>query len=345
MDGSTQRTDDLIVLKQCDLFCGLGDQDLLKIIEKSTSETYGRGSVIFDVHDPSDKVYVVKSGIVEICRTGPTAPEWAVVAYVGERETMGEMSTLGRVPQEAELLVIPRRAFMDLLREIPSLAIQLATLLARRLEARIMKQRLQVNGQQLSGSLDYFDPSTVIQTLAYTDRTGLLTITDQEDVIVGEIYMEEGEVYYARLGHLNGVEAFYQVFQSVSGKAFTFRVGEIKEMRQGGRISYPTIALLFEANRLQDELRKLKCHIPDPDAIYLPKSRELPWSDASTGPLARQIWDLISQGKPLKDILDRVPTSHYSVYRIMSQMLEDRQICLQGSWSPNSPCPLSKGAC
>ena len=43
-----------------------------------------------------------------------------------------------------------------------------------------MKQRLQVNGQQLSGNLDYFDPSTVIQTLAYTDRTGLLTITDQQ---------------------------------------------------------------------------------------------------------------------------------------------------------------------
>lgn len=334
MDKSINRDEVLHFLRQCQLFASLPDEELDRIMEKCTLETYGPDSIIFDIDNPSDRVYVIKSGVVEICRTGPNTRKTDVVAYLGERETVGEMSiltgsprsSLARVPEKAELLVIPRKAFMGLLEEIPVLAIRLATLLAKRLEAWIMKQRLQIKGQELSGSLEYFDPSTLIQTLAHSDRTGLLTVIDNNDEIVGKIYIEEGEVCYARLGHLTGVEAFYQVFQSVSAKSFTFKVGESIDMKQENRIPYRTIALLFEANRLHDELNKLKQHIPDTNKILLPKVREFSWKDNATAFLAKEIWDLINQGKSLTYILGKVPVSHYSAYRIVSQMLDQGQI-------------------
>lgn len=334
MDESINRDEVLHFLRQCQLFSSLPDQALGRVMEQCTLERYGPGSVIFRVDDSADKVYLIQSGVVEICREDPDTPKTDIVAYLGERETLGEMSiltgsprgSLARVPERAELLAITRKAFMGLLEEIPLLAIRLATVLARRLEAWIKKQRLQIKGQELSGSLEYFDPSTLIQTLAQSDRTGLLTIVDGKDETVAELCIEAGEVCSARMAHLTGVEAFYQLFQSVHGKAFTFKVGSFGEMSQGERIPYRTIALLFEANRLQDELNKMKHHIADANKIFLPKVREFSWKDEPTLLLAKEIWDLINQGKPLSYILEKAPASHYSVYRIVSEMLDQGQI-------------------
>ena len=336
MNQSQNRDEVIQFLKQCQLFASLTDEDLKCILEKCTLESYGPGTEIFHASDPSDKIYVIKSGVVEICRTDPSSPLIAVVAYLGERETIGEMSILTgsarnsmiRVPQSAELLAISRDDFMGLLEGIPILAIRLATILGKRLEARIKKRRLQIKGQELSGSLEYFDFSTLIQTLAHSERTGFLTIVDQKDETLAEIRIKGGEVCSARLAHLTGAEAFYQIFQSAGGKAFTFRVGELGKIKDEDKIPYGTMALLFEANRLQDEMGVLKKRIPDRKTTFIPKVREFTWNDGDTMPLARQIWDLIGQGQPLESVLKKVPVSHYSVYRIVTQMLDQGQIGL-----------------
>lgn len=336
VDESMNREEARHFLNQCELFASLPDESLDRVTEKCAVETHGPGSVIFRVDDPSDKVYIIRAGVVEICRTDPITRKMEIVAYLGEREALGEMSILtgsprssmARVPEKAELLAISRKAFVGLLEEIPILAVQLATLLAKRLEAWIKKQRLQIMGQELSGSLEYFDPSTLIQTLGQSDRTGLLTMGGRNEEDLAEIYIEDGEVCYARLGHLRGVEAFYQVFQSFDGKTFTFKVGKFEKIKQEDRIPYHTMALLFEANRLQDELSELKKRIPDANTLFLPKVREFSWKDAATGHLAKQIWDLIGQGESLRSILGKVPVSHYSVYNIVSQMLDQGQVGL-----------------
>jgi hypothetical protein len=230
------------------------------------------------------------------------------------------------VPESAELLAISRDDFMGLLQGIPSLAIRLATLLGKRLEAHIKRQRLQIKGQELSGSLEYFDPSTLIQTLTHSERTGFLSIVDRKNETLAEICIKEGEVCSARLGHLRGAEAFYQVFQSADGKAFTFRVGELGEIREEDRIPHGTMALLFEANRLKDELRPLKKQIPDIKTTFVPRVREFTWKDEDTRSLAKQIWDLIGQGQSIQSVLEKVPASTYSVYRIVTHMIDQGQI-------------------
>ncbi|MBW2058717.1 MAG: cyclic nucleotide-binding domain-containing protein [Deltaproteobacteria bacterium] len=336
MDDSRKGDELFSFLKQCELFSSLPDRVLARILEKCTFETYGPGSVIFRVGDPADKVYVIRSGVVEICREDRDRAKPEIVAYLGEREILGEMSiltgsprgSLARVPERAVLLTLTRDAFVGLLETVPLLAIRLATLLAERLEAWIRKERLHIKGQELSGSLEYFDSSTLIQTLADSDRTGLLTIMDGQKETVAEIYIEGGEVCSARMGHLAGTEAFYQLFQSEEGKSFTFKVGAIKEVSPIARIPHRTIAVLLEANRLQDELNRLKQRIPDAERIFLPKVRELSWKDEGTFPLAKEIWALICQGKPLSHILQKVPVSHYSIYRIVAEMLDQGQIAL-----------------
>jgi CRP-like cAMP-binding protein len=334
MEKHTSGDESLRFLGQCRLFSSLPDDSLRRVVEVSTLKRYGPDSVIFRLDDPADRVYIIKSGVVEICRERPGTSKPEIVAYLGERETMGEMAiftgtsreSIARVPERAELLVITRRAFMGLLEELPVLAIRLTTIFAERLQAFIMRQRLQIHGQELSGSLEYFDPSTLIQTLAHNDRTGLLTITDRNDATVARIYVEDGKVRAARLGHLKGIEAFYQLFQSVNGKAFTFRVGGFAEMQKDERISDQTIALLVQANRLKDELNKLKGQIPTPGKTFKTQNPELSWSDEATAPLAEEIWNLINRGRSLAHILQRVPISNCLVYKVVFQMLEEGQI-------------------
>lgn len=334
MNDPLNKDEVLAFLKQCQLLDSLPDETLGQVVEKCTLETYGPGSVIFDIEDPSDKVYIIKSGVVEISRTGPKIQKMEVVAYLGEREMIGEMAILtgsprgsmARVPEKAELFVLSRKAFVGLLGKIPLLTVRLATILAKRLEAWIRKERLQIKGQELSGSLEYFDASTLLQTLAQSDRTGLLTIVDKNNEPVGEIYIEQGGVRAARLGHLRGVEAFYQVFQSVSGEAFTFKVGDFEAMQHEERIPFRTIALVFEANRLRDELNKLKQEISDANKVFVPKVQGFSWKDEETSPLAKEIWNLIRQGKSLSFILENVMASHSSVYGIISEMLKQGQI-------------------
>jgi CRP-like cAMP-binding protein len=321
-------------LRQCELFASLPDEALDRVLETCSVQNHGPGSVIFRPDDPSDRIYIIKSGVVEISRKSPDTGEAEIATYLGERETLGEMSiftesprsSMARVPERAELLVISRKAFMGLMEETPVLAIKLASVLAMRLEAWIMKQRIQIKGQELSGSLEYFDPSTLIQTLAHNDRTGLLTIVGEDGEPVAEVSIEEGEVCSARLGHLTGAEAFYQIFQSFDGKTFTFKVGHFDRVGQKERIPYGTMALLFEANRLQDELKELKKRIPEANTVFLPKAHEFSWKDEATAPLAKEVWDLIVLGEPLHSILKKVPVSHYSVYSIVSQMLSQGRI-------------------
>jgi len=60
----------------------------------------------------------------------------------------------------------------------------------------------------------------------------------------------------------------------------------------------------------------------------MPKVREFTWNDEDTMWLAKQIWDLIGQGQPLESVLEKVPVSHYSVFRIVTQMIDQGQIGL-----------------
>jgi CRP-like cAMP-binding protein len=250
-------------LKNSEIFGQLPTRVLKVIAEKGRMETYTAGSTIFRIGDPSDAIYVIKSGVVEICRAKGDQEKMAVVAYLGESDPIGEMAimtgsargSLARVPQKAEILKIDKKVFMDLLNQISELSIALLEVLSKRLEDGLRKQRATARYQHLSGDLEYFDLPTIIQTLATTERTGTLTITDQQEGVFAMLYFEAGKILFAKLAHLKGEEAFYQLFQSPVQDAFTFRGGLPQaEFEKEKEIGTTTMGLLMEAAHQQDEL-------------------------------------------------------------------------------------------
>jgi CRP-like cAMP-binding protein len=332
MDSSAGRLEGTIgFLRNSEIFGQLSPGELEVILDRGRMETYTSGSTIFKIGDPSDAIYLIKSGVVEICRAKGEHEKMAVVAYLGEGDPIGEMAimtgssraSLARVPQRAEILRIDKKVFIDLLNHIPELSMALLEVLSKRLEDGLRKQRAAARYQHLSGNLEYFDLPTIIQTLATTERTGTLTITDQFEQVFAMLYLEAGKILYARLGHLRGEDAFYQLFQSPVQDAFSFKGGlPPREFEEEEEIGTTTMGLLMEAAHQQDELMALKAAYSDPSRVFQPQGDALSWDDKDTSALAQQIWDRVHRGETIAQMLGEVPMCEYRIYKVLSIMDE-----------------------
>ena len=332
MDDTKERLEEEIgFLKKSEIFGRLSTEELKIILDSGRIKTYTPGSTIFRIGNPSDAIYVIKSGVVEICRSKGDREKMAVVTYLGESDPIGEMAimtgssraSLARVPQKAEILRIEKGAFMDLLNQIPELSINLLAILSKRLEDGIRKQRAAARYQHLSGNLEYFDLPTIIQTLATSERTGTFTITDQLERVFAMLYFEAGKILYANVGHLRGEEAFYQLFQSPIQDAFTFKGGlPPGEFEEEEEIGTTTMGLLMEAARQQDELNVMKANYADPNRVFRPQSETLSWDDEETKELAQEIWARLHRGETVAQMVKEIPACEYRIYKVLSVMNE-----------------------
>lgn len=108
----------------------------------STCTTHAAGETIFAQGDVGDRMYLVRTGEVEIVHGG------RVVDTLGPGEIFGEMALIDGSPRSAEartkgtceLQPIDERAFLSLVRETPYFALDVMRTLALRLRA--MNERI-----------------------------------------------------------------------------------------------------------------------------------------------------------------------------------------------------------
>jgi CRP-like cAMP-binding protein len=319
----------LSFLNRSEIFGCLSQKELEAVVARGRIEQCGPGAVVFEINDLSDAIYVIKLGVVEICRAKGDDDSMSVVAYLGESDPIGEMAiltgtsrgSLARVPERAEILKIEKAAFMELLGQMPKLSLNLLTILSKRLEDRLRKQRIASRYQHLSGHLRYFDLPTVIQTLASSERTGTLSITEESGRSFAVLYFEAGRIRFARLGSLKREEAFYQLFQSPPQHSFVFQGGAPPaEFEEQDEIVATTMRLLMESVRQTDELRVLKTEFPDPERIFTPQTERFNWDDLDTQYLAEEIWTHMHQGHSIGRIISDISASEYRIYAVLSEM-------------------------
>ncbi len=328
--------DELQFLKDCDTFANLSTDVILQILSRGEIVKMPPGAVLFNKGNPVRRFFVIKSGVVEICRPSQEQPsELKAVAYLGTSDSMGEMAmitgnlhgSMARLPEGGELFVMSREAFLRAVDEIPPFTKALMIIFAQRLESRV--KDLRVSKRHLHGNLRFFDLPTVIQTIISSKLTGTLVITDEEQEPVAEVNFDNGEVRSAFFGELMGAEAFLQLFQPPPQDGhFDFKSGPIQEIGdERFEIHFPTMNLLMEAVRLQDELGEFQRVLKD-DQVYTPIGEFLEWDvEDQDYPLALQIWLLIQERKyTVKEIAASTLRCHYYAYNILYRMLESRQI-------------------
>src|SRR5918994_1738169 len=178
---------------------------------------YGPGALVVRQGDPGDRLYIVKSGVLEVLAARADGGDATAVAYLGPGEVLGELALLTgsprsatiRSPEHAELFTLDKKLFLDLMETLPTFTRSLCLLLARRLEATNLRVP-RAAPKQLQGNLRFFDLATVIQTLISAHQTGSRVVAQEGGRHkVAELFFYKGNIARARVKQLTGEDAVF----------------------------------------------------------------------------------------------------------------------------------------
>jgi CRP-like cAMP-binding protein len=319
-------------LKKSELFENQSGEVIRAVLSQGQLLEYGPGAVVFRQGDEGDRLYVVKSGVLEVVATPNDGSEPAVIAYLGTGEVLGELALLTgsprsatvRSPEHAVLFAVEKAVFLDLMDVLPVFSRNLCVVLARRLETTTLKAPRAL-GKQLQGNLRYFDLATVIQTLIGSHQTGVL-IVSQDKAKLAELFFFHGNIARARYRQLSGDDAVFQLFQSPVEGDFSFTGREVREEDVQTEISMPAISLLMESVRMSDELPMLKERLPNEERVFRQKAGQLAWGEPETIELAAAVWSRLKKGATIGDLQRDLARSTYLIYRTVTTLLDEGQI-------------------
>jgi CRP-like cAMP-binding protein len=133
--------DEVELLGKVSLFAGLQPSQLKLLAFTSQRLTFEEGDILFRQNDPAYEAYVVLSGtaevIVEINGSEMVVASLEKNAIVGEIAILSDVARTAtvRAATELETLCIEKEQMLKLLREFPSMAIDVMRVLAERLTA------------------------------------------------------------------------------------------------------------------------------------------------------------------------------------------------------------------
>ncbi len=132
--------DEIRTLQQIPMFRDLEVSKLKLMAFAGQRITCRAGDLLFDVGDPPDAVYVLLEGEVDVIRTGPGGE--VLLARLGKDELIGEIGVLCNKCRNARIVAhsnvqalrIEKITFMQIVQQVPQLAMAIIRELSERLE-------------------------------------------------------------------------------------------------------------------------------------------------------------------------------------------------------------------
>jgi len=156
----------------------------------------------------------------------------------------------------------------------------------------------------VSGSLAEVSLLDLLQLLANSVKTGLVTIRCQQDK--GEVYLRQGQIYYATINNAPSARPDKVIYRILRWKDGTFTFIPSAETVVDTEILDPTSALLLEGVRLADELSAYDTVLP-PLSAELRLASPLPEPLRNLSPEELDVVQLVLEQKILLKVLDAFP--------------------------------------
>lgn len=84
------------LLKRVSTFSGLSEEQLARIAKLCRSENHNKGDDVVREGDPSNELYIIQEGSVEIILGGTSAPGPTPILHLGKGQIFGEMALVDR---------------------------------------------------------------------------------------------------------------------------------------------------------------------------------------------------------------------------------------------------------
>lgn len=127
-------------LKRIPIFASLDEEHLEKLSAIAVEKTYRKNQIIFDQGDPGNSLIILNNGLVKISLVDSNDHEF-IIKTLGENDFFGEMSLLDGgqrsatavTVEDTRTLLIYREDFIRLVKENPTVALDLLKMLTHRL--------------------------------------------------------------------------------------------------------------------------------------------------------------------------------------------------------------------
>jgi CRP-like cAMP-binding protein len=294
------------------------------------------GVTIYSTGQESDALYIINRGAVEVVHEGSYYGARTPVSYLSRGDMFGEMEVLSDLPRKnairtcepVSIQCFKKKDFSDLIRRAPSFFHYLSQQLANQLLKMSDLAFVQSHCLELSGNLANFDMVTIYQTILNSSQTGQLAIVDNDKEPAAFFYFEKGQAKYGRYYHLDGEEAFWQLFlhEKLSG-TFSFSITEMNldEQTRGAMLSRNPTDLLITALQYRDEFKQLMEQLPDPSGLLRRAKLNLDWVNPDHEDLrfvAEGIWQTCySSAMTMLELSQRLPVCELKFYKTVLQLI------------------------
>jgi hypothetical protein len=172
----------------------------------------------------------------------------------------------------------------------------------------------------LSGDLELFGLPNLMQTLAQSGLTGILSILGPGGRTHATVLFRSGQFAGGQCGTVTGEEAVYQLFEKPSPGTFAFVSRDIASHPLVGPPA-DVVGLIFEGARRYDELRQAAAVVPD-DARLQPTGTPHFVPSVEDPDLAALVWKEITSGKTVQECEAAMGVDSYRVRRLVAHWVE-----------------------
>jgi hypothetical protein len=174
----------------------------------------------------------------------------------------------------------------------------------------------------ISGDLELFGLPNLLQTLAQSQFSGVLTVMDGSGRPVATLLIEAGVFRGGECGAIKGTEALYQLFERPFPGTFAFvsRTDVGAQWHLGPE--QPLLPLIFEGVRRYDELIRAVAIAPDHARLKPTGTARTPVADEDPA-FTSALWSRISPEKTIAECEATMGVDAYRVRRALAHWIDE----------------------
>jgi hypothetical protein len=178
-----------------------------------------------------------------------------------------------------------------------------------------------------SGDLELFGLPNLLQSLAQSSVTGVLTLHASDAQVLGTLSIRKGQMLEAHVGHLRGADAVYQLLERPVTATFQFASRPDAELPAG--TGTEILNLLFEGMRRYDEFQRAATLVPDAAPLASTGVAPTSHSEETDQAIVTAVWTRARGGTPAVLCEREVPTDAYRIRRLLAHWVEQGSLKLR----------------